>query len=588
MSKPVQMAACAIALALFFFGIRGGYAQSGDAHLTDVAEVSDALAVEGQAPGVVASASAASPRHGVGAASAASVSSASVPEKPKAKSQVSGLGPVPDLVVRDTPRDTTSGFLEAIRGKDYERAAYYLYLGQFPPSQQKEKGVVLAHKLGEVLESKVWLDMESISDDPFAGADKPETAVREIQIAKVPMPGGDQGIRLTRVQEGIPAKSVWLFSPSTVRSIDGLYEVHGPPAFLDRVPQWMKDSRILGIQIWQWMGLVVLVVGSLLAGLVSERVSVFVLSKTNERSRLLPENGLIDVIRGPMRLLVAFALALGFCPSLRLTAGSTLLLERVLYVGIIYAVMKGSVRLVTYLAAVVQDQTIKDIEEQTKARAIATRVTTVRRIANVLVVVIGFSLALMQFPAARAAGLSLLGSAGLAGAILGFAAQKTFSNLFAGILISLTQPIRIGDSVSVEGEFGTIEEIGATHVVVRIWDFRRLVVPVTYFLDKHFENWTRKETELLGTVFIHADYRTRADDIRVELDRILEGETAWNGKTKTVVVHELNDRVAVFRILLSADDADKLFAVRCLVREKMLSFLQSNVDRLPVRRVENR
>jgi small-conductance mechanosensitive channel len=264
------------------------------------------------------------------------------------------------------------------------------------------------------------------------------------------------------------------------------------------------------------------------------------------------------------------------------------LVERILYVGIIYAVMKGSVRLVAYLATIVQDQTIKDVEEQTKARAIATRVTTIRRIANVLVVVIGISLALMQFPAARAAGLSLLGSAGLAGAILGFAAQKTFSNLFAGVLISLTQPIRIGDSVNVEGEFGTIEEIGATHVVIRIWDLRRLVVPVTYFLDKHFENWTRTGTELLGTVFVHADYRTKLDDIREVLEQVLQHNESWNRKTKSVIVHELNDHVAVFRILLSADDADKLFTLRCDVREKMLEFLQSSAERLPVRRVENR
>jgi small-conductance mechanosensitive channel len=326
----------------------------------------------------------------------------------------------------------------------------------------------------------------------------------------------------------------------------------------------------------------------LLTGLISEKISVYVLSKTTRKAHILPDNGLVEGIQGPMRLLVAFALALGWCSWLRLPAGSALLVERILYVGIIYAVMKGSVRLVAYLATIVQDQTIKDVEEQTKARAIATRVTTIRRIANVLVVVIGISLALMQFPAARAAGLSLLGSAGLAGAILGFAAQKTFSNLFAGVLISLTQPIRIGDSVNVEGEFGTIEEIGATHVVIRIWDLRRLVVPVTYFLDKHFENWTRTGTELLGTVFVHADYRTKLDDIREVLEQVLQHNESWNRKTKSVIVHELNDHVAVFRILLSADDADKLFTLRCDVREKMLEFLQSSAERLPVRRVENR
>jgi small-conductance mechanosensitive channel len=215
-----------------------------------------------------------------------------------------------------------------------------------------------------------------------------------------------------------------------------------------------------------------------------------------------------------------------------------------------------------------------------------TRLDALRRVAQVLVIIVGIALALMQFPTARTVGLSLLGSAGIAGAILGFAAQKTFSNIFAGLLISFTQPIRIGDIVNVENETGTIEEILSTHVVVRIWDGRRLIIPVSYFLESPFQNWTRTTPELAGTVFLHVDYRINVDGVRERLDEILKDEPLFNGKAKGVLVVDMTERSALLRVTVSANDSSSLWDLRCKVREKLLAYLQSEPGRLPRQRME--
>jgi small-conductance mechanosensitive channel len=203
--------------------------------------------------------------------------------------------------------------------------------------------------------------------------------------------------------------------------------------------------------------------------------------------------------------------------------------------------------------------------------------------------VVCLALILLQFPAVRTIGMSVLASAGVLGVVFGLAAQRSIANLLAGIQISITQPIRIGDTVVIEKEFGVIEEIHLTYVVVKVWDLRRLVVPVSTFLEKPFENWSRGSTEILGTVELYADYSVDVEGARAELLRVVESERGklWNGKTNAIQVTELSERCVTLRALVGTDDAGRNWDLRCLVRERLAAWLQLQPGALPRAREEH-
>ncbi|PZO88540.1 MAG: hypothetical protein DI626_01545 [Micavibrio aeruginosavorus] len=219
------------------------------------------------------------------------------------------------------------------------------------------------------------------------------------------------------------------------------------------------------------------------------------------------------------------------------------------------------------------------VRDNLKARRIHTQIKVLRRLAVSLIVIVGLASCLMVFDQIRSLGVSLIASAGLAGIVLGLAAQKTLGNFFTGLQIAITQPIRIGDAVIVEGEWGVIEEINLTYVVVKIWDLRRLVLPISYFVDKPFQNWTRTSADLLGVVMLYLDYSMPVDALRGELVRILaEPDVAekWDGKVQVVQVVEATERTMQIRVLVSAADAPTAFDLRCMVRERLIKFVQEN------------
>lgn len=208
------------------------------------------------------------------------------------------------------------------------------------------------------------------------------------------------------------------------------------------------------------------------------------------------------------------------------------------------------------------------------ARAAHTQVRAFGNIARFAVWLLAVAFVLMTFESVRRIGLSLLASAGLAGVVLGFAAQKSIATVFAGIQIALTQPIRIDDVVIVEGEWGRIEEIRLTYVVVRIWDLRRLVVPITYFIEHPFQNWTRTSADILGVVTIHVDYSLPVDEVRAEFRRILEASPLWDGKVCSLQVTEAYERTMLIRPLCSAKNSSAAWDLRCEVREKLIAFIR--------------
>ena len=229
-------------------------------------------------------------------------------------------------------------------------------------------------------------------------------------------------------------------------------------------------------------------------------------------------------------------------------------------------VMEGSAR------------TTADPDRLARSRTLRTQVVVAERIASVLVSAIAVALVALQFDVVRSVGVSLLASAGLAGVVLGFAAQRSIEALLAGLQLTFSQPIRIGDTVVVEGEFGVIDDIRLTHVAVELWDKRRLIVPTPKFLEAPFENWSRSNSGLIGTVFIRVHHLTPIDAIRTALDRILDDDPRWDERSKSVQVTDAADDSLEVRIVVSARDASTLWDLRVAVREKIVTWLGTTSD----------
>lgn len=215
-------------------------------------------------------------------------------------------------------------------------------------------------------------------------------------------------------------------------------------------------------------------------------------------------------------------------------------------------------------------------EDNLKARKIYTQINILVKIANFLIILLAIGLVLVSFESVRKVGVGFFASAGVAGIIIGFSAQKALGTLIAGIQIAITQPFRLEDAVVVEGEWGWIEEINLNYIVVRIWDLRRLVLPTTYFLEKPFQNWTRTSGDLLGSVFLYTDYTIPFDELRKELDRILETTDLWDKKVKVLQVSDSKEYTVETRILVSAKNSPTAWDLRVYVREKMILFIQKN------------
>lgn len=226
-------------------------------------------------------------------------------------------------------------------------------------------------------------------------------------------------------------------------------------------------------------------------------------------------------------------------------------------------------------------------ENNLRSRKFHTQFNILESIAVAVVAVIAVGAILMLFDDVKKLGVSIFASAGVAGIIVGFAAQKFIGAVIAGLQIAITQPIRLDDVVVIEGEWGRIEEINLTYVVVKIWDLRRLVVPSTYFFEKPFQNWTRTSADILGTVFIYTDYHVNFEKMRAELTRILEATPLWDKKVNVLQVTDAKQNSVEVRALMSAKDSPTAWDLRVLVREKLIEFLQKNYpESLPRTRIQ--
>ena len=295
----------------------------------------------------------------------------------------------------------------------------------------------------------------------------------------------------------------------------------------------------------------------------------------------------LGTVRAPLRVMVPvmFVLAIvertGFSPGL--IAG----MRDFLQIAFICAATWLALRAITIGEAVALEPFRVDIADNLKARQVHTQVKLIRRIVSAGVLILALGAIMLSLDPVRRIGTTLLASAGVIGIIIGFAAQRSIGMVLAGLQVAIAQPIRLDDVVIVEGEWGRIEEITLTFVVVRIWDLRRLVLPVTYFIEHPFQNWTRVSAELLGTVFLYTDYTVPVEELRRELRAILDRSADWDGKVCGLQVTDSDARTLELRALMSAADAPRLWDLRGEVRERLVEYLQKHYPHaLPRTRAE--
>jgi small-conductance mechanosensitive channel len=475
----------------------------------------------------------------------------------------------PDL---STPRRAMATFLNAVEREDWPRAISVLGVRPSAPAAKKEQAIVLSRQLDYVLSRSLGFQLDEVSDSPEG---KPEDGELSEQVGAIRVNGHWAPIVLTRTSTS-PAR--WIVSSSTLTSVPELYRERGPSPFEPYVPPSLR-TETLGVARWQWLGLPL---AALLSAIVAQLI-VYLATRAGlhlaARTQTPWDDRLIRALRAPGRLFVSIFLFLPIAHAMSLPSSARLVVIRVAGTLALIATAWTLLRVVGLISDFVEQRAITAAANVSDAgvrgRGIRTKVRVLRRVISVVLAVCAGAVVLMQFEVVRSVGVSLLASAGLAGVVLGFAAQRTLGSLVGGIQLSITQPIRIGDDVIVESEFGTIEEITLTYVVVKLWDERRLVVPMSRFLEQPFQNWTKESAQLHGTVMLYADFALPVDAVRKELDRLLADQPLWDGRTKAVHVTDVKERTLEIRILVSAANGGALFNLRAELRERLVAWLVS-------------
>ncbi|HTN51362.1 MAG TPA: mechanosensitive ion channel domain-containing protein [Anaeromyxobacter sp.] len=486
---------------------------------------------------------------------------------PSAAAAVGGGEPAPAELDLTTPRRATRAFFVAANQGDFAEAARVLDLRDLPEARRAVEGPLLARQLKFVLDEKLWVDWERVSDDPQGN---PADGARAEVLGTIPIGDAAVTVRLARWADGS-----WHLGRGVVDAIPRLYDEYGPGWIGDRMPRVLIEVRLLHVQAWQWIGLAAaLLLASFVGGALGaagRRVAL----RLSRRTRVSWDEQLVRETSAPTRLLLAIATFAVATDALHLAVPAQRVVDHLLRIAATAGFCWAGLRALRFASRLLDERLARAGEQEGSARSRRTQLMVLRRVAGFVVIAVGSALVLLQFDAFRALGTSLLASASVLGIVAGLAAQRSLGTLFAGLQFSLTQPLRVGDIVVIEGEQGTIEEVTLTYVVVQTWDLRRLVVPITRFLDAPFQNWTRGTTDLLGTVLLHADYRVPVDAVRRELERFVRTRPEWDGKQPQLQVTSATDRTLELRALVSAPDSGRIWDLRCAVREQLVGFLQA-------------
>jgi small-conductance mechanosensitive channel len=473
------------------------------------------------------------------------------------------LAPGDPSIDRSTPRRAFTGFESACARGDDEHAAKYLDVRALPHKSHAE----LAGELCYVLAKKAAIDPQAIPDEPEASGGSPRITLASIVVDEEPVP-----IDLAHVHfdDGVAR---WVIARETVAAIPQLAAAYGPRGLEEHIPSVLRERQVLTIAPWQWIGLAFgVALAFALARLIAWLVIQAVMRVVKRTSNKLDDH-LVLVAKSPLRMLVAVASFRALLPLLALGVEAWNGISHALSALTVFAFAWLLIRMMRGGADYLEERASEG-EAEYKSRGLRTQLTVLYRVASIVIMVIAVAAILLQFEVVRSIGTSLLASAGIAGITLGLAAQKSLGAIIAGIQISIAQPVRIGDTVVVDGQQGIVEEIHLTYIVLRLTDDRRLVAPIGRFLDQSFENWTKLGSALRGYVMIPTDFAIPVDTLRAELERICKASSLWDGRSCRLEVTDVtSDKALVLRATVSARNSDALWDLRCEVREALVRFL---------------
>lgn len=445
------------------------------------------------------------------------------------------------------------------------RAAQYLDLrglrwGVQTPAQA-------AAQLGELLTQHVWVYPENLSDVPEGRAD--DGADVE-QIGALRVDGADAPITLSRVQRG--GEQLWLFSEQTVGRLPDLYKEVGPPAWIEPlIPKSFASTRFFGMWSWQWLALAVALALGFPLGYLAASAVIVVLSRVAKRTAAVWDDAALAAVRPSLPIAFGLSSVALASQSLGLPGRLAGLLLTAVAIPIIlasgWAVMRAVHAIIDAYTTEAAD------EEEVATRGVRTHLVILRRLTTATIGFVTIAVALTRFETVRDLGLSLLASAGVAGVALGFAAQKSLGAVIAGLQLSITQPVRIGDAIVWQGQWGVVEEITLTWIRMKLFDERRLVVPIDKFLVEPFENWSMPGSELIGVIELAVDPTAPIDALRAELERLAKEHPAHDGRDCRLQLIDVNEQRALVRGRVSTGDIGEAFAMRCDLREAMIDFL---------------
>jgi len=321
----------------------------------------------------------------------------------------------------------------------------------------------------------------------------------------------------------------------------------------------------------------IIAIAAILAGLIIKFIvtQLFKLYAKKETSYSFFRSVIVNLGRAITYFIPLFLLNL-FIPFMRMSKAFQAPLDKTIEILLTISFAGILVRSIRILEDYIYHTYDLSKTDNLKERKIRTQIQFLRKLLVVIIVFVTVAIILLSFESMRKIGTGLLTGVGIGGIIVGFAAQNSLGNLLAGFQIAFTQPIRIDDVLVVEGEWGRVEEITLTYVVLKIWDERRLILPINYFIQKPFQNWTRTSADILGTVFLYMDHTIPIDEIRNEFERLIVKTPLWDKRVKVVQVTDVKEHSIEIRVLMSASTSSNAFDLRCYIRENLITYIQQN------------
>ncbi|MCC4212620.1 mechanosensitive ion channel family protein [Leeuwenhoekiella parthenopeia] len=489
------------------------------------------------------------------------------------------IGLPPNKFNFQSPQATLEHFVVSARSGNYEDAACALNLNLLPDSLTPEQAATLAEKLYFILNQRVSIDWGSLSDRPDGQIDistatnkaisgKP---LRSVVFGEIGLDGRDIVLRLQRVKYK-EFGAFWLISANTVENIDALYEQYGPRQLDRMMPDWAR-IKWLNMPVWKFAGTFLLIFISYLIG----KFSLFILRRLFRKSKQIWVKTIAKKLATPAAWAIGvlfFYITLNKLISFGGSFASTL--YAILLIAVIGTITWFIMRFIDSFMVYVAETKIGDAdpEENSEARMMMTYISVARRVITFIVIIVGIAVILSQFRSLEKLGISLIASAGLATVILGVAAQSTLGNIIAGIQIAITRPARIGDTVIINDDWGYVEDIRFTYMVVRTWDQRRLIVPLKHIISNTFENWSMTSAHQIRPIILHADYEIDVSKIRAKFEEILKDNENWDEEyPPKVQVVETTETGIKIRALCSAKDASTTWDLHCELREELVRFI---------------